>query len=281
MASATKSTCHDIDLVFGAEWKHRAARRGTRKPSPYRIAWSRPGGYRQHDADPGRKIVSGVSGSSTSIMCSQKFFRSRIRIVVGAIPTRSSDPRDNFVFDVAGDCNRADFAEPAQPMIMLGMTRQREHFQRSRRFTLRTSPLRLRFNDAAQSMTDPWCAPDDSYMLRLSPNPGRSEDRRRKIRIVSADTHKTRRKSRCNCMACHKRACASCLSRARTSRFKDAPCPSSNSRPRARRYIQSPRSGDLPRCSVGPSPHGVAVGRGKVESCGEAAPPERRPSIKG
>ena len=76
-------------------------------------------------------------------MCSQNFLRAGVGIVVGAVPFDGAIFRYDFVAALAGDGHGADFAETAQTVIVLGMPRQREHFERAAQIHVQTTLFRL------------------------------------------------------------------------------------------------------------------------------------------
>src|SRR5271165_5107623 len=121
-------------------------------------------------------------------------------------------------------------------------------------------------------MTESVVCTNRSYSSRFKPKPGEVRSPQNTRTLVCKYSKKCG-KSRCNCSPRQRRNCASCTSRARTNRFRDAPCPS-------RRFAATcaPMYPVDPVKNIATWLHRSRFSRRlrlrvQVESCGEAAPP--------
>ena len=87
-------------------------------------------------------------------MCSVNFLGAGVRIVVGAVPIDRSVFRHHFILPLPCHRNCAHLAEAAQPVIVIRFLRQQQHFERAPQVHVETAFSDLRFNEAAQWITE-------------------------------------------------------------------------------------------------------------------------------
>ena len=172
----------------------------------------------------GRKTVFGVSGKQLARHVLAEFFRARVRIVIGTVPLNRAIFRHDFVAALARDCDRADFAEAPQPVIVLRMPRQCQHFQRAAQIHIQTAFFRLpvqrrrAMNHRIRRMHQP------VVFIAVQTEAGRSQVSAKNSDLGLQVFVEAREIADATATRATSRPCASCGSRARTSRFSDAPC---------------------------------------------------------
>ena len=139
---------HDVDLVLGAERQHRQARQEHERLHHVELRGLGMAAVAQHDAGPKNGVRRIRQQLPHHVLA--KFLGARVGIVVGAVPIDGAVFGDHFVAALPRHRHRADLAEAAQAVIVLGCRASGSTSSVPRRFTLRQLFSDLRFSDAAQ-----------------------------------------------------------------------------------------------------------------------------------
>src|SRR5579862_1655152 len=132
---------HDVDFVVGTKRQHAQTSQEYERLDHVELRCLGMPAIPEDDA--GAEDCLGSVGKEHPRHVLAKLLRARVGIVVGAVPLDGAIFRYDFVATLAGHGYGADLAEAAQTVIMLGMPRQREHFERAAQIHVQTTLFRF------------------------------------------------------------------------------------------------------------------------------------------
>src|SRR5580700_597294 len=120
---------HNVNLIRRTKWQRREASEEYECLYHIELSSLRITAIAQDDARPKNCFRRLWQQDSHHVLA--EFFRARIRIIIRALPVNRTVLADYFVLPLAGNCDCAHLAEALEPVIVLGVPRESQDFERA------------------------------------------------------------------------------------------------------------------------------------------------------